>query len=52
MATVIFALIVVALSIAGMAIGLIFNKKPLHPSCGGIYLDKGDTCNVCGKVKD
>ena len=51
MATIIFALIVVALSIAGMAIGLILNKKPLQPCCGGIYLEKGDTCSVCGKVK-
>ena len=52
MVTVVFALIVVALSIGGMAIGLILNKKPLQPSCGGIYLEKGDTCSICGKVKD
>lgn len=52
MATIIFSLIVVALSIGGMAIGLILKNKPLQPSCGGIYLEKGDTCEVCGKVKD
>ena len=52
MATVIFSLIVVALSIGGMAIGLILKNKPLQPSCGGIYLNKGDTCQVCGKIKE
>ncbi|MEC7268672.1 MAG: hypothetical protein VXU41_00265 [Pseudomonadota bacterium] len=52
MATIIFSLIVVALSIGGLAIGLILKNKPLQPSCGGIYLEKGDTCEVCGKVKD
>ena len=36
----------------GMSIGLILRNKPLQPSCGGVYLSKGDTCQVCGKVKD
>jgi len=52
MATAIFAIIVVALSIGGMSIGLILQNKPLQPSCGGIYLDKGDSCSLCGKIKD
>tara|TARA_E500000081_G_C6107820_1_gene341011 strand:+ start:540 stop:698 length:159 start_codon:yes stop_codon:yes gene_type:complete len=52
MATVVFAIIVIALSIGGMAIGLILQNKPLQPSCGGIYLDKGESCSICGKIKD
>ena len=46
------ATLVVALSICGMAIGLILKNKPLSPSCGGAYLSKGEACQVCGKVKD
>ena len=46
------AAIVVALSICGMAIGLIVKNNPLSPSCGGVYLSKGDACQGCGKVKD
>ncbi|MDA0344494.1 MAG: hypothetical protein O3C54_00875 [Proteobacteria bacterium] len=52
MTNAILAIIVVALSIAGMGIGLILKNKPLSPSCGGVYLSKGQACQVCGKVKD
>ena len=48
----ILAIIIVGLAICGMAIGLILRNKPLSPSCGGVYLSKGETCQVCGKVKD
>ena len=48
----VLALIVVALSICGMAIGLILKNKPLNPSCGGVYLSKGEACQVCGKIKE
>jgi hypothetical protein len=48
----ILGLIVASLAVIGMSIGLILNKKPLQPSCGGIYLSKGDACQVCGKVKE
>ena len=52
MTNAILVIIVVALSICGMAIGLIVKNKPLSPSCGGVYLSKGEACQVCGKVKD
>ncbi len=48
----ILAFVIVALSICGMAIGLILRNKPLSPSCGGVYLSKGEACQVCGKVKE
>tara|TARA_B100000941_G_scaffold194570_1_gene140919 strand:- start:524 stop:682 length:159 start_codon:yes stop_codon:yes gene_type:complete len=52
MINIILGLIVAFLAILGMSIGLILKKKPLQPSCGGIYLSEGDTCNVCGKIKE
>ena len=52
MTNAILGLIVAGVAIAGMSIGLILRNKPLQPSCGGVYLSKGDTCEVCGKVKD
>ena len=36
----------------GIVIKIIVKNKPLSPSCGGVYLSKGDACQVCGKVKD
>ena len=38
----ILGLIVASLAILGMSIGLILKKKPLQPSCGGVYLSKGE----------
>ena len=52
MITALLAIFIIILSIAGMSIGLILKNKPLQPSCGGIYLEKGDTCKVCGKTAD
>ena len=52
MITALLAISIIILYIAGMSIGLIFKNKPLQPSCGGIYLEKGDTCKVCGKTVD
>ena len=48
----ILGLIIAILAILGMSIGLILRNKPLSPSCGGVYLSKGEACQVCGKVKD
>ena len=52
MITALLAIFIIILSIAGMSIGLILKNKPLQPSCGGIYLEKGETCKVCGKTVD
>ena len=52
MITALLAIFIIILSIAGMSIGLIFKNKPLQASCGGIYLEKGDTCKGCGKTVD
>jgi hypothetical protein len=52
MISIVLGLIIATLAILGMSIGLILKKKPLQPSCGGIYLSKGDMCQVCGKIKE
>ena len=52
MINIVLGLIVATLAILGMSIGLVLKKKPLQPSCGGVYLSKGDTCGVCGKIKE
>ena len=37
---------VLAIAIAGMSIGAIFNNKPLSGSCGGLNSD--GVCSICG----
>ena len=37
---------VLAIAIAGMSIGVIFNYKPLSGSCGG--LNPNGVCSICG----
>ncbi|MFL3014923.1 MAG: (Na+)-NQR maturation NqrM [Candidatus Neomarinimicrobiota bacterium] len=34
------------LAIAGMSIGVIFNRKPLSGSCGGF--EPNGECSICG----
>jgi len=37
---------VLAIAIAGMSIGAIFNNKPISGSCGG--LNANGICSICG----
>lgn len=49
MATFIFAFIILALLIAGMAIGVMLQGKPIKGSCGGMSALGIDTeCDICG----
>lgn len=49
MVTFIFAFLFIALMIAGMAIGMIVQGKPIKGSCGGMAALKMDTaCDICG----
>jgi len=49
MTTFILAAIVFGLVIAGMAIGVIFQDKPIKGSCGGLNnIGLGGKCEICG----
>jgi hypothetical protein len=46
MMEILMGIIILALAITAMSIGVIFNRKPLSGSCGGIE-PNGD-CSICG----
>lgn len=51
MAMFVVALVVMLLVVCGMAIGVIFGRKPLAGSCGGVgdaLGEKDYTCELCG----
>jgi len=39
-------IIILGLAITAMSIGVIFNRKPLSGSCGG--LETNGDCSICG----
>ncbi|MFQ6549652.1 hypothetical protein AADZ90_016995 [Aestuariibius sp. 2305UL40-4] len=47
METILFALAIILLAIAGMAIGVIAGRPPIKGSCGGLACAKGISCGVC-----
>jgi len=47
---IIFGITILFIAITGMSIGVIFNKKPLTGSCGGLSAN-GD-CSICGNNPD
>lgn len=51
MGMVLVTLVVMLLVVAGMAIGVIFGRKPLTGSCGGVgkaLEEKDYVCDICG----
>ena len=49
MLTFLFAALVFAVVITGMALGVIFSNKPIKGSCGGIgALGLDTSCEICG----
>jgi uncharacterized protein len=49
MTTMIAAFIIMALIVAGMAIGVIFGRKPIKGTCGGLNnADEQSSCELCG----
>lgn len=53
MTTMILALIVVALLMTGMAVGVLFGRKPIAGSCGGMSaIGMVGDCDICGGNKD
>jgi len=43
---IILGIIILGFSITAMSIGVIFNRKPLSGSCGG--LNPNEECSICG----
>lgn len=41
---------ILCLAVAGMAVGVIFGRRPLSGSCGG--LNESGNCSLCGGVKE
>lgn len=51
MAELILTLVILGLIIAAMAVGVIFQDKPITGSCGGVGAALGEedyTCDICG----
>ena len=43
---IIFGVAILCIAIIGMSIGIIFNRRPLSGSCGGLSSD--GNCSICG----
>ncbi len=49
MATFVLTAVIFGLVIAGMAVGSIFQNKPIKGSCGGLNnIGLGGKCDICG----
>lgn len=49
MATILISFVVLAIVMVGMAVGVIFQGKPIKGSCGGMSALGMDTaCDICG----
>ena len=52
MSDLILGFIIIAVSFAGLAIGLIFSNEPIKGSCGGMAnLEQGSPCQICGRTE-
>ena len=47
METILFALAIILLAIAGMAVGVLAGRPTIKGSCGGLACAKGISCGVC-----
>ena len=53
MTTVVLAFLLMLVLVAGMAIGVLFGRKPISGSCGGMKaLGMGVSCEICGGNPD
>ncbi len=48
MATFLLAALIFGVLFAGMAIGVIFQNKPIKGTCGGLNQMNGGSCDICG----
>ncbi|WP_028304125.1 (Na+)-NQR maturation NqrM [Oceanospirillum maris] len=53
MTTLLLAFVVMGLIITGMAVGVLFGRKPIAGSCGGMSaIGMISDCDICGGNKD
>ena len=53
MTTIVLSFLIMLLVVAGMAIGVIFGRKPIAGSCGGMKaLGMDVSCEICGGDPD
>lgn len=53
MTTVLLAFLIMLLLVAGMAVGVVFGRKPISGSCGGMKaLGMDMACEICGGNPD
>ena len=53
MTTLLLAFLLMLVLVAGMAIGVLFGRKPISGSCGGMKaLGMGVSCEICGGNPD
>ncbi len=53
MTTAVLAFLVMLVLVAGMAVGVLFGRKPISGSCGGMKaLGMGVSCEICGGNPD
>ena len=51
MNTLFVTFIIMGLSFAGLALGLILRNQPIKGSCGGMAnLESGSPCQICGRT--
>jgi hypothetical protein len=44
-------LIIFSISFVAIALGVVFNNKPITGSCGGLAnLEDGASCEICGRT--
>lgn len=49
MTTFLLALALVAVSLAGLAVGVIGGRRPISGSCGGLACVPGSECGACAR---
>lgn len=53
MTTLLLAFLLMLVLVAGMAVGVLFGRKPISGSCGGMKaLGMGVSCEICGGNPD
>ncbi|MAV16765.1 MAG: (Na+)-NQR maturation NqrM [Gammaproteobacteria bacterium] len=51
MNTLFVTFLIMGLSFAGLALGLILRNQPIKGSCGGMAnLEEGSPCQICGRT--